>query len=155
MAATCLTMDARVNAPVGRKAIDAILDEGEKLYALAKDAFEPYEGVYRLSDCGEYVSAWEFESFWEKRPGWMRKAWMLAGNGQYSPRRYRRHVAPGDRGRLRLAGLLPGVRHLYRGGRRRPHLAPARNLSEIRNSGSPGRDASRGFSFGSVRPELT
>ena len=85
MAATCLTMDARGNAPVGRKAIDAILDEGEKLYALAKDAFEPYEGVYRLSDCGEYVSAWEFESLWEKRPGWMRKAWMLAGNGQYSP----------------------------------------------------------------------
>lgn len=85
MAATCLTMDARGNAPVGRKAIDAILDEGEKLYALAKEAFEPHEGVYRLSDCGKYVSAWDFESFWEKRPGWMEKAWMLADNGQYSP----------------------------------------------------------------------
>ena len=78
-------MDTWNKTAIGRKTIDAILAEGEKLYALAKDAFEPYEGVYRLSDCGEYVSAWDFGSFWEKRPGWMEKAWALASNGQYSP----------------------------------------------------------------------
>lgn len=70
--------------PIGREAVDAVLEIGEGLFALVKDSFGPHEGVYRISDAGEYVPAFDFESFWADYPGWMRNAWMLADNGQYT-----------------------------------------------------------------------
>ena len=47
-------------------------------------AFEPNEGVYRLDDMGSYVSEADFESYWDGKPEWRRKAWMLADNGAYT-----------------------------------------------------------------------
>lgn len=52
--------------------------------ACARDEFEPYEGVYRVNDCGEYVSEEDWLNAWAGRPEWWPKAWMLADNGQYT-----------------------------------------------------------------------
>ena len=72
------------NQPIGQKALDTVLRIGDGLFALGKDRFEPNEGVYSLCDCGNYVSAFDFESFWANYPAWMLDAWMLADNGQYT-----------------------------------------------------------------------
>ena len=69
---------------IGRDALDEILSSSSSLERLVADSFEPHEGIYRINDCGDYVSEKDFEAFWSGRPSWHRMAWMLADNGQYS-----------------------------------------------------------------------
>lgn len=70
--------------PIGKRAMDQILDVTVELKARIKPSFEPYEGVYRLNDLGEYVSEGDWGRVWAGRPAWWPKAWMLADNGQFT-----------------------------------------------------------------------
>lgn len=69
---------------IGSEAMDRILDVTDELRACVRDEFEPYEGVYRLNDMGEYVAEEDWENVWADRPSWWPKAWMLADNGQFT-----------------------------------------------------------------------
>ncbi len=69
---------------IGEQSMDRILDVTDELEAYVREKFEPYEGVYRLNESGEYVSESDWLDVWEGRPAWWRKAWMLADNGQYT-----------------------------------------------------------------------
>lgn len=64
--------------------MNRILDVTVELKARVRSGFEPYQGVYRLNDLGEYVSEEDWQSVWAGRPDWWPKAWMLADNGQFS-----------------------------------------------------------------------
>lgn len=70
--------------PIGKRTMGAILDVTVELRARVRSGFEPYQGVYRLNDMGEYVSEGDWERVWAGRPSWWPKAWMLADNGQFS-----------------------------------------------------------------------
>ena len=69
---------------IGSEAMGRILDVTDELRACVRDEFEPFEGVYRLNDMGEYVSEGDWERVWAGRPSWWPHAWMLADNGQFS-----------------------------------------------------------------------
>ena len=70
--------------PIGRDTMDAILGVTIELKARIRPSFEPYEGVYRLSDFAEYVSEADWDEIWSRYPDWWHKAWMLADNGQFT-----------------------------------------------------------------------
>lgn len=69
---------------IGEATMNRILGVTDELRACVEDCFEPYQGVYRLNDMGEYVSEGDWERVWAGRPDWWPKAWMLADNGQFS-----------------------------------------------------------------------
>lgn len=69
---------------IGTAVMQQILAVTDELRACVRDEFEPYEGVYRLNDMGEYVSEEDWENVWADRPSWWPHAWMLADNGQYT-----------------------------------------------------------------------
>ena len=69
---------------IGSEAIDRILDVTDELRACVRDEFEPFEGVYRINDFGEYVSEDDWREVWGGRPAWHEKTWMLADNGRWS-----------------------------------------------------------------------
>lgn len=73
-----------MSEPIGKRAMDAILDVTAELKARVRSGFEPYQGVYRLNDMGEYVSEEDWERVWANHPSWWPHAWMLADNGQFS-----------------------------------------------------------------------
>lgn len=73
-----------MSEPIGKRAMDAILDVTVELKARIKPSFEPYEGVYRLNDLAEYVSEGDWDEIWSRYPGWWPHAWMLADNGQFT-----------------------------------------------------------------------
>ena len=64
--------------------MNRILDVTVELKTRVRSGFEPYQGVYRLNDLGEYVSEEDWQGVWAGRPAWWPKAWMLADNGQFS-----------------------------------------------------------------------
>lgn len=70
--------------PIGRDTMDGILAVTGELRARVRRAFEPFEGVYRIDDLGEYVSEDDWREVWGGRPAWHEKAWMLADNGRLS-----------------------------------------------------------------------
>ena len=70
--------------PIGADEMAEVNRADEELRKLARERFEPYAGVYRINDRGDYVSEEDFDGFWSRRPSWHLKAWMLADNGQYS-----------------------------------------------------------------------
>lgn len=70
--------------PIGKRAMDQILDVTVELKARIRPSFEPYEGVYRLNDFAEYVSEGDWDEVWSRYPGWWPHAWMLADNGQFT-----------------------------------------------------------------------
>lgn len=70
--------------PIGKESMDRILDVTDELRACVRDEFEPYEGVYRLNDMGEYVAEEDWLNVWAAYPGWWPHAWMLADNGQHT-----------------------------------------------------------------------
>lgn len=69
---------------IGTATMDQIIAVTDELRSCVRDQFEPYEGVYRLNDMGEYVSEEDWENVWADRPSWWPHAWMLADNGQYT-----------------------------------------------------------------------
>lgn len=69
---------------IGSEVMDAILGVTDELRACVRDEFEPFEGVYRINDFGEYVSEEDWENAWAGHPSWWPKAWMLADNGQHT-----------------------------------------------------------------------
>lgn len=69
---------------IGSEAMGRILDVTDELRACVRDEFEPFEGVYRLNDMGEYVAEEDWENVWAGYPAWWPKAWMLADNGQFT-----------------------------------------------------------------------
>lgn len=69
---------------IGSEAMDRVLDVTDELRACVRDEFEPFEGVYRLNDMGEYVAEEDWENVWAGYPAWWPKAWMLADNGQFT-----------------------------------------------------------------------
>ena len=69
---------------IGEATMNRILGVTDELRACVEDCFEPFEGVYRLNDLGEYVSEGDWERVWAGRPSWWPKAWMLADNGRLS-----------------------------------------------------------------------
>lgn len=69
---------------IGRAAMGAVLDVTDELGARVRDEFEPYEGVYRLNDMGEYVAEEDWLNVWADRPSWWPHAWILADNGQHT-----------------------------------------------------------------------
>lgn len=69
---------------IGTATMDQILAVTDELRACVRDKFEPYEGVYRLNDMGEYVAEEDWENVWADRPDWWPHAWLLADNGQYT-----------------------------------------------------------------------
>ena len=69
---------------IGSETMGRILDVTDELRACVRDEFEPYEGVYRLNDMGEYVSEEDWLNVWAAHPGWWPHAWMLADNGQHT-----------------------------------------------------------------------
>lgn len=69
---------------IGTAAMQQILAVTDELRACVRDEFEPYEGVYRLNDMGEYIAEEDWENVWAGYPAWWPKAWMLADNGQFT-----------------------------------------------------------------------
>lgn len=69
---------------IGTAVMQQILDVTDELGARVRDEFEPYEGVYRLNDMGEYVAEEDWLNVWADRPSWWPHAWMLADNGQHT-----------------------------------------------------------------------
>lgn len=69
---------------IGEATMNRILGVTDELRACVEDCFEPFEGVYRLNDLGEYVSEGDWGRVWAGRPSWWPKAWMLADNGQFT-----------------------------------------------------------------------
>lgn len=69
---------------IGSEAMGRVLDVTDELRACVRDEFEPYEGVYRINDFGEYVAEEDWENVWADCPGWWPKAWLLADNGQFT-----------------------------------------------------------------------
>lgn len=69
---------------IGEQTMDRILDVTDELQACVHEKFEPYGGVFRLNESGEYVSENDWLNVWGGRPTWWHKAWMLADNGQYT-----------------------------------------------------------------------
>ena len=49
---------------IGSEAMGRVLDVTDELRACVRDEFEPYEGVYRLNDMGEYVSEEDWLNVW-------------------------------------------------------------------------------------------
>ncbi|MDM8271844.1 hypothetical protein [Thermophilibacter provencensis] len=73
-----------MSEPIGKRAMDAILDVTDELRACVRDEFEPYEGVYRINDFGECVSEEDWLNVWAAYPSWWPHAWILADNGQFT-----------------------------------------------------------------------
>ena len=76
-----------VDAPVGEEALTGIEDAAVDHFNRIGTAFSRLTeagGVYRLGDCGDYVTEEQFEDYWAPLPEWHRKAWMLADNGHFS-----------------------------------------------------------------------
>ena len=69
---------------IGEKTLNEIFDVSQELRAHVREVFRPCEGVYRISDDGEYVAAEDWLSVWSPFPSWWQEAWLLADNGQYS-----------------------------------------------------------------------
>lgn len=69
---------------IGADAMEQILAVTDELRACVCERFEPFEGVYRINDMGEYVSEEDWESVWAGHPAWWTHAWMLADNGQHT-----------------------------------------------------------------------
>ena len=69
---------------IGKRTMDAILAVTDELASCVREDFEPNEGVYRVSDRGDYVSAEDWETVWANHPAWWQDAWLLADNGQLS-----------------------------------------------------------------------
>ena len=70
--------------PIGAEKMAEVNRADGELRKLVREEFEPYAGVYRINDFGDYVAEADFDDFWASRPAWHRMAWMLADNGQYS-----------------------------------------------------------------------
>ena len=71
-------------AGIGIRTMDAILAVTDELAACVAEDFGSNEGVYRINDRGDYVTAENWESVWANHPSWWPDAWLLADNGQYS-----------------------------------------------------------------------
>lgn len=69
---------------VGADAMEQILAVTDELRACVRERLEPFEGVYRINDMGEYVSEEDWESAWAGHPTWWPEAWLLADNGQFT-----------------------------------------------------------------------
>lgn len=69
---------------IGTATMDQILAVTDELRSCVRDEFEPYEGVYRINDFGEYVSEEDWLNTWAAYPLWWPHAWMLADNEQYT-----------------------------------------------------------------------
>lgn len=69
---------------IGTATMDQILAVTDELRSCVRDRFEPYEGVYRINDFGEYVSEEDWLNTWAAYPLWWMHAWLLADNGQYT-----------------------------------------------------------------------
>lgn len=70
---------------IGKMVLEKICnDASDGLHQFVKREFEPYAGVYRINDFGEYVSENDFINYWNAFPDWHVKAWMLSDNGQYT-----------------------------------------------------------------------
>lgn len=64
--------------------MDAVLVVTDELMTCVREDFDPNEGVYRINDCGGYVSEEDLETVWADHPAWWQDAWLLADNGQLS-----------------------------------------------------------------------
>lgn len=73
-----------MSEPIGHDLMDAVLAVTDELMSCVREDFGPNEGVYRVSDCGGYVSEEDWETVWANHPAWWRDAWLLADNGQLS-----------------------------------------------------------------------
>ena len=57
-----------MSEPIGRDLMDAILAVTDELMSCVREDFEPNEGVYRINDCGGYVSEEDWETVWANHP---------------------------------------------------------------------------------------
>lgn len=73
-----------MSKPIGHDLMDAVLAVTDELMSCVREDFEPNAGVYRVSDCGDYVSEEDWANAWANHPAWWQDAWMLADNGQYA-----------------------------------------------------------------------
>ncbi len=71
----------RVMEPIGEAALEAIAAE---LRNRIREHLEPFEEVFCLNDCADYVSESNWDKIWSKCPAWRLKAWMLADNGRHA-----------------------------------------------------------------------
>ena len=69
---------------IGKRAMDAILAVTDELMTCVREDFGPNEGVYRINDCGGYVSEEDWANVWADHPAWWQDAWLLADNGQFT-----------------------------------------------------------------------
>lgn len=69
---------------IGTAVMQQILAVTDELRSCVRDQFEPYEGVYRINDMGEYVSEEDWLNVWAGYPSWWPHAWILADNGQFT-----------------------------------------------------------------------
>ena len=69
---------------IGKKALNEILGVSQELREHVREEFTPCEGVYRIDDCGEYVTEQDWLGVWATYPSWWQDAWLLTDNGQYS-----------------------------------------------------------------------
>ena len=69
---------------IGADAMEQILAVTDELRVCVRERFEPFEGVYRINDFGEYVSEEDWLNVWTGYPAWWPEAWLLADNGQFT-----------------------------------------------------------------------
>lgn len=69
---------------IGTATMDQILAVTDELRACVRDRFEPFEGVYRINDFGEYVAEEDWLNTWAAYPLWWMHAWLLADNGRHT-----------------------------------------------------------------------
>lgn len=73
-----------MSEPIGHNLMDAVLAVTDELMTCVREDFEPNEGVYRINDCGGYVTEKDWETVWADHPAWWPDAWLLADNGQFT-----------------------------------------------------------------------
>lgn len=69
---------------IGADVMEQILAVTDELRACVRERFEPFEGVYRINDMGEYVSEEDWLNVWAGYPAWWPEAWLLADNDQFT-----------------------------------------------------------------------
>lgn len=73
------------NIPSNGKELESSFEQiYTKLKSQIKEVFSPSEGIYRINDCGDYVSEEDFEFVFSTYSLWIKYAYLLVVNNFFS-----------------------------------------------------------------------